>query len=71
MLWADERKSWVREQNLPQKVQEFIKREGKDKYMHKALIHDEFGQQRKQLTFLDKDGTTTTAETITVSPLQK
>ena len=71
MLWADERKSWAREQNLPQKVQEFIKREGKDKYMHKALIHDEFGQQRKQLTFLDKYGTTTTAETITVSPLQK
>ena len=71
MVWADERKSWVREKNLPKKVQEFIKKDGKHKYMHKSLLRNEFGQQRMQLYFLEKDGTTTTAETITVSPLQK
>ena len=57
--------------DLLKKVQEFMKKEGKDKYMHKSLLRNEFGQQRMQLTFLEKYGTITTAETITVSSLQK
>jgi len=68
--WADERTSWVKEENLPKKVQEFIKKEGHDKYMHQSLLHNEFGQKRMQLTFLEK-GVTGSAKTSTVSPLQK
>jgi len=71
VLWTDEKKSWVQGANLPKKVKEFIKNKGKDKYMHKSLLHNEFGQQRMQSTFLEKYGATKTEELIAVSPLKK
>ena len=39
--------------------------------MHKSLLHNEFGQQRMQSTFLEKYGATKTEELIAVSPLKK
>lgn len=56
---------------MPRKVQDFIKAKGRDHYTQEAFLHNEFGQQRKLLTFLEKQGASSTAGTKTVTLLQK
>lgn len=69
VLWADGRKSWVKETNLPKKVQELIKKE--QEYLQSALPHTEFGQRRFELTFLENPDVTTPNEQIAVTSMQK
>lgn len=44
VLWSNSCKSWVKEENLPRKIVEFIK--NGDKYRQKKVYVTEFGQMR-------------------------
>lgn len=69
VLWADGRKSWVKETNLPKKVQEEIKMKGE--YMQGELPHNEFGQKRVELTFMEKQDGSTPNDQSPVYSMQK
>jgi len=66
---ADGRKSWVKETNLPKKVQEEIKMKGE--YMQRELPHNEFGQKRVELTFMEKQDGSTANDQSPVYSMQK
>ena len=46
VLWADGRKSWIKEPNLPQKIQDCLQKG--ETYMQKVISLEEFEQKRSE-----------------------
>lgn len=64
MLWADGRKSWIKEANLPIKVRERVSK--KLSYMYSAQHHNEFGQNRFEWKFLENEDMTPREQSVTI-----
>ena len=64
MLWADGRKSWIKEANLPIKVRERVSK--KLSYMYSAQHHNEFGQNRFKWKFLENEDMTPSEQSVTI-----
>ena len=59
----------MKEPNLPKKVQEEIKMKGK--YMQGELPHNEFGQKRVKLKFMEKQDGSTPSDQSPVYSMQE
>lgn len=64
VLWADGRKSWIKEANLPIKVRERVSK--KLSYMYSAQHHNEFGQNRFKWKFLENEDMTPSEQSVTI-----